>query len=82
MHTLPVVPEPAKKSKTVEPSYDKAFTNLLINSTGFWVGCPTRSEELPLSRPISHTFVGFLPFSTLSGLSLLSLNAAFLASSS
>ena len=34
----PVVPDPAKKSKTIEPGYDNPLTNLLISLIGFCVG--------------------------------------------
>jgi len=60
IQTRPVVPEPAKKSRTKEPGYDNPLTNLLINSRGFWVGCPTLSIELPFNLPISHTLASHL----------------------
>src|SRR3990167_9112645 len=73
IHTRPVVPEPAKKSSTIESGQERDLTNLRISSIGFCVGCPTRSTEFPFKRPISQTLVGFFPFSILSGFNRLSL---------
>ena len=72
MATRVVTQLPAKKSSTTEPGYESPHTNRWINSRGFCVGWPTRSRELPLSRPSRQTLVGLRPLRTLAGLSRLS----------
>ena len=57
----PVVPLPAKKSRTQSPGRVEAATMRRRTASGFWVGYPVFSRPVGDTMVCHHTSVGSLP---------------------
>ena len=56
-----VVPLPQNGSNTISPTLDDAFIMRSYRKTGFWVGYPVRSLDVPTFATSSQIVCNFAP---------------------